>query len=241
MKGIRRIRLTNGKYTIVDSRDHSYLTQWTWHCLKKRSTYYAARSKYRRGKTIRIYMHREIAKRAGMSTSSLIDHRNRNGLDNRRTNLRSASQTQNRANCRLYTSNTSGFKGVSYDKRTGLWAAKLNHSGTCKWLGRFATRKEAAAAYDDAARRYFGNYANVNGVSCGYTSPLGMRRNNTSGFRGVCWIKRQRCWRACIYVNPKYVYLGYYSDKKDAARAYNRAARKYFGPRAYQNRIPGEA
>ena len=65
----------------------------------------------------------------------------------------------------------------------------------------------------------------------------GLRSTNKSGYRGVCWDRRDKTWRACIVVNCRQISLGYYQDKKVAAKAYNQAARKYFGVFAYQNPI----
>jgi hypothetical protein len=65
----------------------------------------------------------------------------------------------------------------------------------------------------------------------------GLRSTNKSGYRGVCWDRRDKAWRACIVVNRRQISLGYDQDKKAAAKAYNQAARKYFGVFAYQNPI----
>lgn len=67
----------------------------------------------------------------------------------------------------------------------------------------------------------------------------GIRDNNTSGFKGVSWFKRDGKWRSQIQVNSKNRHIGYFSDKEDAARAYDRAAKELHGEFAYLN-FPNE-
>lgn len=91
-----------------------------------------------------------------------VDHINRNRLDNRWDNLRDASRSQNIANVGLLSSNTSGFKGVSYNKLTGKWEAYIRAERRRFHLGLHLTPEEAAAAYDAAAIRFFGEFAMTN-------------------------------------------------------------------------------
>jgi hypothetical protein len=92
----------------------------------------------------------------------LVDHANGNGLDNRRSNLRLATGTQNNANRRLASNSTSGFKGVNLYKRTGRWRAHIAIHRQQKHLGYFRTAEEAARAYDIAALALFGEFALIN-------------------------------------------------------------------------------
>jgi len=89
----------------------------------------------------------------------LIDHRDGNALNNRWTNLRLASHTDNAANRPRLPRNTSGLKGVSFDRRRGTWAAQITKEGRRYFIGRFATALEAHAAYVAAARVLFGEFA----------------------------------------------------------------------------------
>ena len=89
-----------------------------------------------------------------------IDHRNCDGLDNRRKNLRLATPAQNNYNLKTPRHNTSGLKGASWQKRDRKWRALIQS----KWLGCFQTKEEAAAAYDKAACELFGEFARPNGV-----------------------------------------------------------------------------
>jgi len=88
-----------------------------------------------------------------------IDHVNGDVTDNRWSNLRPASRSQNCANRGAAPSNRSGYKGVSLCADTGLWRARVKFKGRSTCLGRFATPEDAYVAYTKAARRVHGQYA----------------------------------------------------------------------------------
>jgi hypothetical protein len=89
----------------------------------------------------------------------VIDHRDGNPLNNRWRNLRLASHANNAANRPRLCSNTSGFKGVTFDRRRGNWFAQITKQGRRYWIGRYATAQEAHEAYATAARLLFGEFA----------------------------------------------------------------------------------
>jgi hypothetical protein len=89
----------------------------------------------------------------------VIDHRDGNPLNNRWRNLRLASHANNAANRPRQYSNTSGFKGVTFDRRRGNWFAQITKQGRRYWIGRYATAQEAHEAYVTAARLLFGEFA----------------------------------------------------------------------------------
>jgi len=89
----------------------------------------------------------------------LIDHRDGNPLNNRWSNLRLSSHTENAANRPRLRSNTSGFKGVSFDRRRGKWLAQIQKQGRRYPIGRYDTAQEAHEAYATAARLLFGEFA----------------------------------------------------------------------------------
>lgn len=91
----------------------------------------------------------------------LIDHKNLNRADNRWSNLRSASASQNQHNTSLQRNNTSGFKGVHWYAARRKWRARIKVDGKEVSLGSFLTAEEASAAYEKAARRYRGEFAEV--------------------------------------------------------------------------------
>jgi len=152
----RFIPLTQGQNAIVDAEDFDWLSQWNWYALwnKYTKTFYAIRY-IPEGS---LSMHREIMRcRPGEE----CDHKNFEGLDNRKVNLRRCSQQQNKKHKRRQTNNSSGYKGVSL-KRPRKWVAQISTNGKRIHLGYFTTPKEAAMAYDVAAKWYYGEFAHLN-------------------------------------------------------------------------------
>ena len=149
---MKEISLTQGKSTIVDDEDYEMLVESSgWWAVNLNGNYYAQGYKY--GKN--IYMHRYLLKPPeGMQ----VDHKNRNGLDNRRDNLRLATHGQNLANSKTHS--MSGFKGV--EKNKYRFYAQISIDGKCKKLGGYDTPEEAARAYDVAALEQFGEFARIN-------------------------------------------------------------------------------
>jgi hypothetical protein len=88
-----------------------------------------------------------------------IDHVANNTLDNR--NIRPANNSQNGFNRGKQKNNTSGFKGVSYDKRSGKWRASIQAYGKPQELGLHKTKKDAYSAYCEAAKRLHGEFVNL--------------------------------------------------------------------------------
>jgi len=161
---MKTIPLTQGKEAIVDDKDYAFLMQWKWFA---HSEGYAARNARKADGVDRkiIYMHRVIAERAGFVTTERIDHKDGNGFNNRRTNLRPASNQKNLANRGPNNNNTSGFKGVSRDR--DKWAAQIKVAGRHLHLGNFDSKTDAAKAYNAAAIKHFGEFA--------YQNPVGRR------------------------------------------------------------------
>jgi len=150
----RLIPLTQGQNTLVDASDYDWLMQWNW-CIYKtrRGKLYANRWKG----TTRIWMHREIL---GCSIDKETDHQNGNSLDNRRFNLREASRPQNAKNRKPNKGHK--LKGVRWHEEGNGWQARIHCNGKSKHLGLFKTEKEAAEAYDEAAKRLHGEFARLN-------------------------------------------------------------------------------
>ena len=153
---MKEIKLTQGKVALVDDEDFKYLNQWKWFANKLRNTYYAIRNDKNR-KSATVYMHREI-----LITPELleIDHRDRNGLNNQKFNLRICTRRQNAFNNKPVDS-ISEFIGVSYIKGKYI-RAYIRHENKQIHLGLFKSEYEAAKAYDMAAKKYRGEFANLN-------------------------------------------------------------------------------
>lgn len=152
----RTIPLTQGKAAVVDAEDFESLSRYKW---AYHSNGYAYRSERKNGKTVSVLMHRVVA---GTPDDLITDHINGDKLDNRRANLRACTYTQNLGNASLRSNNTTGYKGVTWDKSRGRWRARVNVDGREYHLGRFETRDEAVRAYDARARELFGEYAKTN-------------------------------------------------------------------------------
>ena len=156
------IPLTQGKFAIIDACDAERVLGHRWHAVKIKRTFYAAiKGMNGAGKKAPLLMHRLILP---PPPGLQVDHIDGNGLDNRRRNLRLATNTQNQQNCKAHRDNASGLKGVSWVKQQRKWAARLTMGGKEKRLGRFDTKEEAAAAYDRAALELFGEFARTNGL-----------------------------------------------------------------------------
>lgn len=147
---MKLIPLTQGKFAKVDDEDYNDLSRHKWRLCSNR---YAGRL----SKT--IYMHRVVAKTPpGMDT----DHINGDTLDNRRSNLRTCSATENQRNRSKNSSNKSGYKGVSWNINAGKWRATITVNRKNIHIGYFATAELAAQAYDDAAQKHGGEFARLN-------------------------------------------------------------------------------
>ncbi len=156
------IPLSKGANAIVDIDETKSINSHKW-WLRATSKHlrYAARKE--NGKT--IYMHREILNTpAGMHT----DHINGDGLDNRKSNLRICTPTQNQHNSVKWANKSSKFKGVSFNKQTKKWEAYIRFNCKLIHLGRHKSEFVAAKAYDRKAVELFGEFANINFPSQSY-------------------------------------------------------------------------
>lgn len=148
---VMSIPLTQGKFALVDDSDFQRCSELKWHAWKGRNTYYA-RSRAG-GKT--TYMHSFIL------GCKFVDHRNKNGLDNQRDNLRPCNRAQNNANGTL-RKHSSVYRGVR--RKAGRFAAEISVNGKVKHLGYFDSESDAALAYNNAAFELFGEFASLNNV-----------------------------------------------------------------------------
>jgi hypothetical protein len=148
---MREIPLTQGLMALVDDEDYHWLSRFNWCAHEGAYGYIYAISG-------NLRMHRLVL---GISTNNIaVDHTNRNTLDNRKSNLRRATASQNQQNATIRVDNTSGYKGVSM--RYGRYISRISVEGKRLWLGEFSNPEDAARAYDKAALEYFGEFARTN-------------------------------------------------------------------------------
>lgn len=148
-----------GRVALVDDEDYALVSQYRWHVYEKQrpgrnsGPYVQASIKRDDGRHTTIRMHCLIIGRSG------IDHRNGNGLDNQRANLRSATSPQNAAN-QFQKAGT--YKGVSWKSRLDKWQAHIRIDGHLQYLGVYAVEEDAARAYDATALAAWGEFARLN-------------------------------------------------------------------------------
>lgn len=154
------VELTNNKYALIDKEDLELINRYKWHCVKVRNMFYAMGSEYVGNyKTKHFCMHRIIM---DAKKGIQVDHINRNGLDNRKANLRPCNNMQNNQNKGPQKNNKVGLKGVSINHKKKYIAMIQIPNGKYKLLGRYDCPTAAGLAYDRAAKMYFGEFAYLN-------------------------------------------------------------------------------
>ena len=157
----KTIGLTQGFETIVDDQDFEWLSKSKWYTKRGRKLFYARHKERGKKHQKEVLMHRLILNAPqGMQ----VDHINGDGLDNRRSNLRLATNSQNLKNQGPHKDNCSGFKGVYWDKRAHKWRAQIRTDGKKTGLGYFTLKEDAARAYNDAASKAHGTFAWLNKI-----------------------------------------------------------------------------
>ena len=160
-KKTKLISLTQDKFAIVDETDFEQLNGFRWYVKIHKNTCYACRQiQISKNHQYTVRMHHQIMGKPPKGFE--IDHKNGNGLDNRRCNLRLCTRKENAINGRSHKDSKSKYKGVSWYRRGAKWHAQICPSGKKIHLGYFDSEIEAAKAYDQAARKYFGAFANPN-------------------------------------------------------------------------------
>jgi hypothetical protein len=158
---VKEIKLTQGKFALVDDEDYDELNKHKW-CAWKNSdgTFYAVRRTKDKNRKIGIArMHREIL---NAPKDKHVDHRNHDGLDNRKCNIRICTRSENLRNCKIHKTNTSGLMGVSLDYNTNRWRADISKNNKQIFLGCFDDKDEAGRAYDMKAIELSGEFAILN-------------------------------------------------------------------------------
>lgn len=157
------IPLSQGLFSLVDDEDFPSLAAHKWYAHTARGKTYVRRntpSPSAKSHQTTVWMHRVVL---AAVAGSYVDHINGDTLDNRRSNLRIVTHSQNQANRRLLQpNNTSGYRGVTYSKRRQKWIAQIIHMGRRREIGVFETAEAAARAYDKALVELHGAFARSN-------------------------------------------------------------------------------
>lgn len=160
---MKEIALSRGLVALVDDEDFVELSKYKWYANPVGARIYARRDVVIDGKRIRIYMHKMI-----LRTDNLVDHINGNGLDNRKTNLRSANFQLNGANRhtkrKRYSGVPSKYHGVCWHKAARKWMSAITVKYERIYLGLFESEEDAARAYNKEATKQFGQFATLNPV-----------------------------------------------------------------------------
>lgn len=160
---MKEVELKGGQVALVDDEDFPLVMSYRWQCRVDRTTSYAYTHIKRNGIQRNVRMHHLILGVVGNGTE--VDHRDHNGLNNQKHNLRIATRSQNCANRRKINRATSSrFKGVYFDKSLQKWRARIKINGVRKLIGNFKDEVAAALAYNVAATDTFGQFAYLNQV-----------------------------------------------------------------------------
>jgi hypothetical protein len=158
---MRLINLTQGKVAIIDDCDYPEAMNYKWFAVASKNTWYACSFKRKalvNGKRVRMKMHWiAFPKKNGF----VVDHINRNGLDNRRSNLRYVTNQQNSLNSTPVT-HSSKYRGVFWDKSKNIWSVSIKKNQKRFNLGRYKDEDLAGTVYDISAIKLFGDFANLN-------------------------------------------------------------------------------
>jgi hypothetical protein len=147
------VPLSKGLLSLIDKEDFDKIKNYGWYARFDRvgKTYYAVT----RTHGTNIIMHRLIL---NAPNSLVIDHTDHNGLNNRKSNIRICTQSQNCMNKKVQSNNTSGYRGVSFHKKKNKYQATIMDNRKQIYLGAFNTAIEASEAYQAAAKKLFGEF-----------------------------------------------------------------------------------
>lgn len=152
------LELNNGHTLLFDEADVELIGQHTWTAVKNRQTLYAQSEVQVDGRRKGVYLHRLLV---DAPSAMQVDHKNGNGLDDRRSNLRLATRSQNQANRGPTAASTTGYKGVG-QKPNGKYFAAVNFGGKYFRLGCYHDPWEAAQVYNAKALELWGEFAYLN-------------------------------------------------------------------------------
>ena len=156
---MKKIYLTRGHIALVDDEDYEYINSFHWGIKASLNTFYANRYIRIDNKRTVTYMHHILIP---SSKRLHVDHKDGNGLNNQKSNLRICTTQENLRNMKKVAPATSKFKGVHLHRQTNKWRAVIKWEGKPKHLGLYLNEEDAAKAYDKAAEELFGKFCRLN-------------------------------------------------------------------------------
>lgn len=153
---MKRVKLTCGKYALIDDEDFDRIEKHSWHLVKIGSVFYAATGIWNGSNMTTYYLHRFI-----MNTPKRLvtDHIDGNGLNNQKSNLRVCTSSQNHMNTGLQKNNTSGYRGVMWYKRDKKWLAVIKIDKKLINLGKYKEKSKAIEIRSKAEKKYYKEFA----------------------------------------------------------------------------------
>lgn len=233
------------KEVFLDNEDYEFIINfcsWSLQISDKKTDLFYCRGQKNK---IRHMMHRIIWERYNkLDKKQKIDHKDNNGLNNQKENLRIATTKQNGFNRRKNIKFTSTYKGVSKGYRN-WWRAGIKLDNKTISIKNFESERDAAIAYDIYAKKYFGEFAkpNILDPSTEETDKVQklidsfISRNKTSKYFGVCFDKKNNKWQSQFWFHNKCFYIGQFNTEKEAVLAYNNKAKELLGNNAKLNII----
>ena len=157
---MREIPLTKGKVALIDDGDFDRVIQNNWIAVEEwPGIWYAISNRPKGSHPQKFRLHRFILQ---APQGVQVDHRNGDGLDNRKENLRLATPSQNQQNRHNLSLNTSGYRGVTWHKKCQKWQSVIKLNGKNYYLGLYINPESAASAYDLKVIELFGEFARLN-------------------------------------------------------------------------------
>jgi len=210
----KEIPLTQGKVALVDAEDYESLTQYSWYYDENGYAYRRKTTGYHKSKL--VSMHREIL--GYIPEGKVVDHWNRDKLDNRKKNLRITSQSNNAANSPP-RKGTSKFKGVYWSDIYKRWVSKIGKEGRYFHLGLYDCEINAAIAYNLKAIELYGDFAYLNKVErVEIDWSLEKPPRKTSKYIGVSKHPDTGRYRSLVKYQGKSIHLGYFKSEEMAAK-----------------------
>lgn len=222
--GVVFIDLTQGQVAMIDADDLPLVQGYRWYAVKVEKTFYAVTNIRINGKRQQLRMHNAVLP---LIEGYTPDHRNRVGVDNRRGNLRYANPKQQAQNQSRRTTNSSGYRGVSWDNKKRKWLVQAHINGKNTVIGAFDKIEDAISARKawDEANNIPPSDMDEAVIARHAMSPPPqpkqpiLRKDNKSGFRGVSWVSRDKKWHMQASICKTRYDLGYFDSLEDAVTA----------------------